>query len=999
MKCQKCDAENPETSRFCGSCAAPLESLEPTKEAPAPSSTPPLSKTKTFMASIKDIKAGTTFAKRYHIIEEIGRGGMGTVYKAVDTKIDEKVALKLLNHEIAAEEKTTERFQNELKLARNISHRNVCRMYDFSESEGTPFITMEYISGEDLKSLIRRIGQLTIGKAVFIARQICEGLAEAHRLGVVHRDLKPQNIMIDREGDAKIMDFGIARSLESKGLTDTGVIIGTPEYMSPEAVEGRETGPGSDIYSLGIILYEMLTGRPPFEGETPLSVAVKQKTAPPPDPRSSNAHVSDRLSRIILKCLEKDRKKRYLDADELLTDLTAVEKGMPATEKIRARRTPITSREITVKFKLKKLFVPAAAVLAIIISAVVLWQRLTPKRAAPLATDKPSLAVMHFENNTGDETYDHWRKALSDLLISDLSQSKYISVLSGERLYNIIGDMNLLDARSFSSENLKEIASRGGVENILVGKLTMAGDTFRINTQVQEANTGILIGSESVEGEGESSLFSMVDDLTKKIKGSFKLSAEQIASDLDQDAGVITTSSPEALKYYTEGMKFHEMGEFSKSIPLMEMAVALDPEFAMALRTAATDYYNLGFGAEAKEKLGKALLLVARLSERERYQIEGISDILSEKNKARAIEAYKKLLELYPEDSTGNNNLGALFIREEQWDKAMERFKVLIDARSESVLHYQNLAIVFNAKGLYEEAKEALESYVQDFQDNKLIYQSLSMTYLNQGKLDLAAEEVNKAFALDPPHYSNDFLRGDIYLYKGNFADAEKEYLKLLETDEPAAHNLGFRRLWALHLLKGNLEESMRHAERGAELGEMLGEIRWEAEYQLFEAYLLFRSGQIQEALEITNLVSDKMSQDGIFSLQRRALHLRGVVQVELDDIEGAKVTADEIKALVDAGMNKNAMRYYHHLLGMIALNGRDYEAALVSAQKAVDLLPDQNYDFTEQAFFVEALAKAYRESDDMDRARVEYRKIAEMTIGRINYGDIYNESVNFLKK
>ena len=281
MKCPNCYAENPETSQFCGNCAAPLKKTSQKEESPPTEKEVSPDQTKTLWSTSQALSIGSTFASRFQTIEELGKGGMGQVYKVIDSKVNEKIALKLLNPEIAGKEKHAERFRNELKLARKISHKHVCRMYDFSESEGISYITMEYISGEDLKSLIRRIGQFTVGKAIVIARQVCEGLAEAHRLGVVHRDLKPHNIMIDKNGDAKIMDFGIARSLRGKGITDTGEIFGTPEYMSPEHVEGKEVDQRTDIYSLGIIMYEMLLGKVPFEGETPVSVALKQKTAEP----------------------------------------------------------------------------------------------------------------------------------------------------------------------------------------------------------------------------------------------------------------------------------------------------------------------------------------------------------------------------------------------------------------------------------------------------------------------------------------------------------------------------------------------------------------------------------------------------------------------------------------------------------------------------------------------------------------------------------------------
>jgi predicted ATPase/tRNA A-37 threonylcarbamoyl transferase component Bud32 len=290
----------------------------------------PVYPTKTLAIPASELSRGTTFAGRFEIIEELGRGGMGTIYLAEDKKIKERVALKLIRPEIASDRKTIERFGRELKTARRIAHRNVCRLYELMEHEGIHFITMECVQGEDLRSLIERSGPLPADRAVGIAQQVCAGLAEAHRLGVVHRDLKPGNIMIDKKGDAKILDFGIARSLYARGITAEGVVVGTPEYMSPEQVESKGVDTRSDIYSLGVLLYEMLTGAVPFEGDSAFSIACKHKTEAPPDPRETNPGLPAGLSAVILKCLAKEKEARYQTAEELLAELNALGPGTEA---------------------------------------------------------------------------------------------------------------------------------------------------------------------------------------------------------------------------------------------------------------------------------------------------------------------------------------------------------------------------------------------------------------------------------------------------------------------------------------------------------------------------------------------------------------------------------------------------------------------------------------------------------------------------------------------
>jgi serine/threonine protein kinase/predicted Zn-dependent protease len=988
VRCPKCHFENTSDSKFCKECGTQLPSLED------------IEVTETIETPKKELTRGTTFAGRYEIIEELGKGGMGRVYRVEDKKLDQEVALKLIKPEIAKDKKTIERFRNELKLARNIRHKNVCGMYDLGETEGAHFITMEYVRGEDLRSSIRRFGQLPIGKSISIAKQICEGLSEAHRLGVVHRDLKSNNIMIDKEGNVRIMDFGIARSLEAKGITGAGVMIGTPEYMSPEQVEGKEVDQRSDIYSLGVILYEMATGRVPFEGDTPFTIGMKHKGEMPQNPKELNTQISDDLSRVILRCLEKYKEKRYQSAGEVRSELANIEKGIPTTERIVSERKPLTSREITVQFSLKKLFIPALIVIAVVVAGLVLWKILPKQKVAPLTSSgKPSLAVMYFKNNTGDENYDTWRSALSDSIITDLSQSKYMKVLSGDRLYSILRKLDLLEAESYASEDLLKVAAEGRVNHILQGGLSKAGDIFRIDYTLQDINTGEIIGSDRVEGRGEESIFSMVDDLTRGIKSNLNFTEMEITSDLDEDITQITTSSPEAFKLYVEGRKYHNSGEYRKSIQFMEKAVAIDPEFAIAYRSMGSAYSNLYYGVESRKYIKKAYELRERLSDRESYLIQGDFFRLSEKTYDKSIEAYNNLIQLYPEDITGNTNLAILYKNLEQWNKAIDRCEVMIQAQDKTFYPYIHLADALERKGLYERARKVLNDYLNNISDDAWIHWSLAENFLAQGEFDSALVEADKSLELFPNYGEAIWIKGYIYLCKDDLKNAQDEFQKLYESEEQSDVLSGWLDFALLLLTQGRFEESNEHLVKGIELAQRMGEKGWEASLHMRSAVTNTKLKNYKKALEEIDRLWELATEEERLGQQRSALYWRAYTYLEMGDMARATKTADELKEMIEQSSNRKLIRIHDHLQGVIELKKNNYPMAIEHLEKALSLVDFQETVNSEHAFFVEPIAYAYYKNADMGKAQENYERIISLTTGRTYWGDIYAESFYMLGK
>jgi len=777
MKCPQCRSENPDGSRFCANCAASLHpEADPVR----------ISGTQTFNESLPDLPRGSLFAGRYEVIEELGSGGMGRVYKVYDKKLKEKVALKLIRPELALRPKTLERFREEIRLARRITHRNVCRMHDISEERGTPFITMEYVPGEDLKSIIRMVEKLSPAQTVSIARQVSAGLAEAHRLRTVHRDLKPRNIMIDRDGTARIMDFGLARSLEEKGITDGRAMIGTPEYMSPEQAEGKPADERSDIYSLGVILFEMLTGRIPFDGDSPLSIAVKHKTERPPDPRKLNSQVTEPLARLVLKCLEKDRAKRYQSVTEILAELDELAKQFPSGEKVLPRRRSSAGTAVPGPLRSKRALVAAGAVAAL--AALVLAVRLIlpPRAAAPAGTGKPSLAVLYFKNSTGDQDLDFLREALVDYLIPELrGATTRITILGEYVIKSVLGRLGLEDAGGYSTENLQAVAAKTGATYLLTAAYFKAGTGLEIKYSLLDAQDRQAIGSRSVEGSAQD-----FGELAARL-------SREVLADLKLPAGAPTPKTPTvslpALRFY----------QLARQADRKYRKGGSSQDFQQAL-----NYYNEALREEPRYAL--ACVGLGDLYQHAYVVSHGRGDF------DKALEYYERAYGIEPESPETNVGLGwAYFLRGDN-DGAFSFFKRAFEFTPGNPSIAANVASFFLSIGLpgqavkfYTHAIDRGGFYSAAGSDGAIdeLHRLRATCYEKLGETDKAVADARTWLELEPDTIDAELFLARMLICQRSLKEAERE-IGVVERVDPANRSLGLTRA-LLFAARGDKDQAL----------------------------------------------------------------------------------------------------------------------------------------------------------------------------------------------
>ena len=618
------------------------------------------------------LNPGMLLAQRYQIVQLLGEGGMGAVYKAIDRELNRTVALKVIRPDLAHNPSIVERFKQELRLSHQVTHKNVIRIYDLGEGEGVKYITMEFIEGQDLRSLIHERKKFPPEEAVDIVQQICRALEAAHSVGVIHRDLKPQNVIRDSTGRVLVMDFGLARNVGGDGMTQTGALVGTMEYMSPEQALGKELDQRSDLFALGLIFYELLTGKMPFQAESAIASLLKrtqERAAPVSDHDSA---IPAALGGIVHKCLERDLNLRYQNAGEIIADLE-VWQGKRAAATIKFERSEKPWGQDLPWPLLGGILVA----LVLIAAGFLLRHKLFgsgPSSAAP-AGPAISLAIMPFHNGSGDPSLDWLGSSLSDMLSTDVGQTAQVRMVSADRLHQILHDLQISNQSQVDVATLRRLADFTNADTVVYGQYVKAGDQIRIDTTVLDLRHD---SSSTIKTDvpNEKDLITGVDSLAKEVRQKLAATPE-ILKDLEAHSLRPSTSSVQALREYDDGLQLAREGKNLEAQKQFEAATVDDSNFALAYSKLAQAYASLGYDDQAEKASRRAVELSDNLPAQEKYVIEANHDRIM-KDTPKAIAAYENLAKVNPGNMDVQFALAGLYEDAGNYTAAKQRLAVVL---------------------------------------------------------------------------------------------------------------------------------------------------------------------------------------------------------------------------------------------------------------------------------------------------------------------------------
>ena len=791
MICPSCRTQNPEGAITCLKCSSSLSiRIAPPQSTPSDqtvrlSSADPASADHEAMQTIAPpsnfsewargqalyatpvslvLPEGVEIGHRYKVLKLLGVGGMGSVYRVHDRELDRDVALKLIRGDIANNPQTLERFKREIQLSSRVTHKNVLRAFDLGETEGIKYLTMEYVEGDDLAGLLKREKRLPIPRVLAIFRQICEGLQAAHQKGVIHRDLKPQNVMIDAQDHVYLMDFGLAKMVEQSGMTQTGAVVGTPYYMSPEQVKGETAGPQSDIYSLGVILYEMVTGAVPFTGKSVFEVMMQRMQKAPPPAAQANPEIPGYLQKILDRCLAVDPAVRYQSAAEILADLDS------ATFRPTLRYTIHRRRWLK----------PAAAalVVAAVLAAGGFWLYRRGRAAKPAAAQKTqSVLVADFANHTGDAVFDG---TLEPAFTIALEGASFVSSYNRSQAKKVAAQLQP-GASSLDETLARLVAVREGINVVTSGAVDKQGNGYEVSVRVVDAATGKPIATDQEKASGKDGVLASVARLAAEVRralGDATPQSTQLAAAETYSAG-----SLDAAHEYAVAQDLQWAGEWEEAIRHYRKALDLDPNLGRAYAGLAAVESNRGRRPEAEKYYKEALARIDRMSDREKYRTRGGYYLLV-RNPDNAIEEFSALTRQYPADTAGIANLAAAYFYRRDMARALQEARRAVEAYPKNVPQRNNLGLDAMYAGDFETAIREQDEVLRLNPKFILAYIGKALSQLAQGHPDQAADTYRKAAAINARGASMAASGlADIALYQGRPGEAVPILQKGIEGD------------------------------------------------------------------------------------------------------------------------------------------------------------------------------------------------------------------------
>ena len=668
----------------------------------------------------------------YRIVSELGRGGMGVVYEAEDTRLGRHVAVKVLAIEAGSDPQAMDRFLREARIISSLSHPHICTLHDIGEHEGQQFMVMELLEGEGLKSRIAR-GPLPLDDLLDFGAQIADALDAAHSAGVIHRDIKPANLFITRRHQAKVLDFGVAklspgeqknqsdgeRTVARSELTTAGSAIGTISYMSPEQARGQELDARSDLFSFGLVLHEMATGRQAFPGQTSAVIFEGILTKTPEAPSRLNANVPPEVDRIVGKALEKDRETRYQTAAEIRADLKRLKRE---TDSGRSHESAVTAAGATAPVAVtstsgevaaaparstarRALLLGAPLVTIAVIGGAILWQ----SQQTPALGARDSVVLADFRNRTGDTMFDD---TLSEALAVQLRQSPFLRPISEQQVQATLQLMGRQPNDALTLEVAQQVCQRTGAKATLAGTIASLGSSYVLTLSAQDCVTSEILAEEQVEASAKEGVITALGQAASRFRETLGESLAMVQR-YDQNIEMATTPSLEALKAYSQGMTTRRtQGDF-ESVPFFRRAIELDSSFALAHARLGTVLSNLNERDEATNAATRAFELRDKVSERERLYIEARYHTTVTRDLSKAMESYRVLLATYPDDFAAHSNLGSLYRDQGKINEAIEHLKEAVRLAPGQPFGRVNLGSAYVAESRFGEARQEFEEVLK----------------------------------------------------------------------------------------------------------------------------------------------------------------------------------------------------------------------------------------------------------------------------------------------